>query len=154
MGSDSGSDIDFLPYSSSDSNIELDKDQFLSTPNKHKKKSQQIQPSKQFKMFSRNGPCISSAHEGKMQPFFEKCNAKFVKKIELEKHFQSVHEGKKQHNCYKCNAIFVKKINFDYHFTSVHGGRHIYETCSTCFLNHILCLYTCSKCLLLQITLH
>ena len=51
MGSDSGSDIDFLPYSSSDSNIELDKDQFLSTPNKRKKKSQQIQPSKQFKMY-------------------------------------------------------------------------------------------------------
>ena len=110
MGSDSGSDIDFSPYSSSDSNIELDKDQFLSTPNKHKKKSQQIQHLKQFKMFSRNGPCISSAHEGKMQPFFEKCNAKFVKKkVELEKHFQSVHEGKKQHNCYKCNAIFVEK---------------------------------------------
>ena len=90
----------------------------------------------------------------------EKCNL-FLKNViinlwknELGKHFQSVHEGKKQHNCYKCNAIFVKKIDFDYHFTSVHGGRHIYETCSTCFLNHILCLYTCSKCLLLQITLH
>jgi hypothetical protein len=37
LGSDSGSDIDFLPYSSSDSNIELDKDQFLSTPNNRKK---------------------------------------------------------------------------------------------------------------------
>ena len=80
LGSDSGSDIDFLPYSASDSNIELNKDQFLSTPNKRKKKSQQIQHLKQFKMFSRNGPCISSAHEGKMQPFFEKRNAKFVKK--------------------------------------------------------------------------
>ena len=32
--------------------------------------------------------------------------------------------------------------------------QEVYETCSTCFLNHILCLYTCSKCLLLQITLH
>ena len=30
----------------------------------------------------------------------------------------------------------------------------LYKTCSACFLNHILCLYTCSKCLLLQITLH
>ena len=87
MGSDSGSDIDFLPYSSSDSNIELDKDQFLSTPNKRKKKSQQIQHLKQFKMFSRNGPCISSAHEGKMQPFFEKCNAKFVEKNWVRKAF-------------------------------------------------------------------
>ena len=48
LGSDSGSDIDFLPYSSSDSNIELEKDQFLSTSNKCKKNSQQIQPSKQF----------------------------------------------------------------------------------------------------------
>ena len=57
MGSDSGSDIAFLPYSSSDSNVELDKDQFLSTPNKRKKKSQQIHPSKQFKMFSTNGIC-------------------------------------------------------------------------------------------------
>ena len=94
MGSDSGSDIDFLPYSSSDSNIELDKDQFLSTSNKHKKKSQQIQPSKQFKMFSTNGACIS-VHEGKKHHICEKCNAKFVKKIELEKLFQSVHEGKK-----------------------------------------------------------
>ena len=83
MGSDSGSDIDFLPYSSSDSNVELDKDQFLSTPNKRKKKSQQVQPSK---MFSTNGPCFISVHEGKMQLICEKCNATFVKKIELEKH--------------------------------------------------------------------
>ena len=36
LGSDSGSDIDFLPYSSSDSDIELEKDQYLSTPNKRK----------------------------------------------------------------------------------------------------------------------
>ena len=39
LGSHFGSDIDFLPNSSSDSDIELDKDQFLSTPNKRKKKS-------------------------------------------------------------------------------------------------------------------
>ena len=81
MGSDSGSDIDFLPYSSSDSNIELDKDQFLSTPNKRKKKSQQIQHLKQFKMFSRNGPCISSAHEGKMQRFLKNVMLNLWKKL-------------------------------------------------------------------------
>ena len=44
LGSDSGSDTNFLPYSSSDSCIELDRDQFSSTPNKGKKKSRQIQP--------------------------------------------------------------------------------------------------------------
>ena len=94
LGSDSGSDTNFLPYSSSDSYIELNKDQFSSTPNKSKNESQQIKPSKQFKMFSTNGTCIS-VHEGKKHHTCEKCNAKFVKKIELEKHFQSVHEGKK-----------------------------------------------------------
>ena len=98
LGSDYGSDIDFLPYSSSDSDIELEKDQYLSTPNKFKKNSQKIQPSKHLKMFSANGSCVS-VHEGKRQLSCKKCNAKFVKTIELEKHFQSVHEWKKQHNC-------------------------------------------------------
>ena len=80
--------MDFLSYSSSDSDSEFDKDSLIKTNiyEHHinaKKKSQQVQPSK---MFSTNGPYFISVHEGKMQLIGEKCNATFVKKIELEKH--------------------------------------------------------------------
>ena len=94
LGSDSGSDTNFLPYSSSDSYSELDKDQFLWTRNKSKNKSQQIKPSKQFKMFSTNGTCIS-VHEGKKQDICEKCNAKLVKKNWVRKAFSVSSWGKK-----------------------------------------------------------
>ena len=77
LGSDYGSDIDFLP--SSDSDFESYIAHPFSTPLKIKKKIRQIQSSKEIKLSSINGIC-SSVHEGKKT---HKVKVLFVTKLEL-----------------------------------------------------------------------
>ena len=93
LGSDSGSDIDFIPPSSSDSDVGLESDP-LPTQKKRKKKTNNFNPSKQIRLFNTNGHC-KPVHEGKKQFICKTCSASFSLKLDLDKHITSVHENKK-----------------------------------------------------------